>query len=49
MEDFESISDAATRARCEGQALHVAKMIMKERRKFEAITGVVSAIQEFHN
>lgn len=48
VEDFESISDAATRARCERQALHVAKMIMKERRKFEAITGVVSVIQDFH-
>ncbi|WOG82445.1 hypothetical protein DCAR_0101609 [Daucus carota subsp. sativus] len=48
VEDFESITDTATRAKCERQALDVAKMIMKERRRFEAITGAVSAIQEFH-
>ncbi|XP_034677996.1 methylthioribose kinase-like [Vitis riparia] len=46
IEDFESIVDASKRANCERQALVFAKMLLKERRKFQAITEVVSAIQQ---
>ncbi|RVW61392.1 Methylthioribose kinase [Vitis vinifera] len=46
VEDFESIVDASKRANCERQALVFAKMLLKERRKFQAITEVVSAIQQ---
>lgn len=46
VEDFESITDAAKRATCEKQALDFAKMLLKERRKFEAISEVVSAIRQ---
>ncbi|KAL6957574.1 S-methyl-5-thioribose kinase [Sarracenia purpurea var. burkii] len=46
VEDFESITDARNRADCERRALDFAKMLMKERRKFEGIAEVVSAIQE---
>nr|POE57268.1 methylthioribose kinase [Quercus suber] len=44
VEDFESITDASRRADCECQALEVAKLLLKERRKFHAITEVISAI-----
>lgn len=47
VEDFESITDASTRATCERQALNLAKSILKERRKFEGITEVISAIRQF--
>ncbi|GKV26401.1 hypothetical protein SLEP1_g35716 [Rubroshorea leprosula] len=46
VEDFESIKDAGRRADCERQALEFAKMLLKERRKFKAITEVVSAIKQ---
>ncbi|KAL6964057.1 S-methyl-5-thioribose kinase [Sarracenia purpurea var. burkii] len=46
VEDFESITDARNRADCERRALDFAKMLMKERRKFEGIAEVVSVIQE---
>ncbi|PON74719.1 Methylthioribose kinase [Parasponia andersonii] len=46
VEDFESISDASKRAYCERQALGLAKVLLKERRKFQAISQVVSAIQQ---
>ncbi|GLT51219.1 hypothetical protein SLA2020_246430 [Shorea laevis] len=46
VEDFESIKDAGKRADCERQALEFAKMLLKERRKFKAITEVVSAIKQ---
>lgn len=46
VEDFESITDAAKRATCEKQALDFAKMLLKERRKFEAISEIVSAIRQ---
>ncbi|KAK7847565.1 methylthioribose kinase [Quercus suber] len=41
VEDFESITDASRRADCECQALEVAKLLLKERRKFHAITEVL--------
>ncbi|KAL0010752.1 hypothetical protein SO802_005860 [Lithocarpus litseifolius] len=47
VEDFESITDASRRADCELRALEVAKLLLKERRKFHAITEVISAIQKF--
>ncbi|KAM7470472.1 hypothetical protein LguiA_008655 [Lonicera macranthoides] len=46
VEDFESVADAAKRADCERQALNLAKILLKERRKFNSITEVVSAIQQ---
>ncbi|KAK9286932.1 hypothetical protein L1049_015340 [Liquidambar formosana] len=49
VEDFESITDASKRAACERQALEMAKMLLKERRKFHAITEVVSAIRQIHS
>lgn len=45
VEDFESITDAQKRANCERRALHVAKLLLKERRKFKTISQVVSAIR----
>lgn len=44
VEDLESITDASRRADCELRALEVAKLLLKERRKFHAITEVISAI-----
>lgn len=49
VEDFESITDAGKRADCERRALDFAKMLMKERRKFQGIAEVVSAIHELHS
>ncbi|KAA8545814.1 hypothetical protein F0562_020735 [Nyssa sinensis] len=46
--DFESITDASKRAVCERRALDFAKVLLKERRKFQAITEVVLAIQKLH-
>ncbi|KAJ0074565.1 hypothetical protein Patl1_37635 [Pistacia atlantica] len=48
VEDFESIKDARKRAACEQQALGFAKMLLKERRKFQAMAEVVSAIPNLH-
>ncbi|XP_058769533.1 methylthioribose kinase-like [Vicia villosa] len=47
VEDLESIADAGKRATCERRALNFAKTILKERRKFESISEIVSAIQQF--
>ncbi|KAK2405125.1 methylthioribose kinase [Trifolium repens] len=47
VEDLESIADAGKRATCERRALNLAKMVLKERRKFESISEIVSAIQQF--
>ncbi|KAF7811032.1 methylthioribose kinase [Senna tora] len=47
VEDFESITDDSKRAACEHRALDFAKMILKQRKKFEGITEVVSAIGQF--
>lgn len=47
VEDFESISDANKRATCERRALQLAKKILKERRKFEGITEIISVIRQF--
>nr|GLL28544.1 methylthioribose kinase-like [Ipomoea trifida] len=49
VEDFESIPDAEKRANCEQQALNVAKLLLKERRKFQSIEQVVSTIQQYHS
>jgi 5-methylthioribose kinase len=46
VEDFESIADAAKRAECERRALNLAKILLKERRKFNSISQVISAIQQ---
>jgi 5-methylthioribose kinase len=46
VEDFESITDAAKRATCEKRALDLAKILLKERRKFESISEIVSAIRQ---
>ncbi|KAG5238760.1 hypothetical protein OIU76_015231 [Salix suchowensis] len=46
VEDFESITDASKRAQCERPALNLAKMLLKERRNFQSIDEVVSAIQQ---
>ena len=48
VEDFESITDAGYRADCERRALDFAKMLLKERRKFQGIADVISAIQKVH-
>ena len=45
VEDFESITDASRHADCECRALEMEKLLLKERRKFHAITEVISAIQ----
>ena len=49
VEDFESITDASRRADCERRALKVAKLLLKERRKFHAITEVILAIQKLQS
>ncbi|KAL1342862.1 hypothetical protein HN51_029340 [Arachis hypogaea] len=49
VEDFESIADAAKRATCEKRALDLAKTILKERRKFEGIAEIVSAIRQYES
>lgn len=49
VEDFESIKDVSKRAQCEQQALNMAKMLLKERRKLKTITEVVSTIQQLHS
>jgi 5-methylthioribose kinase len=46
VEDFESIKDEARRATCERKALNLAKLLLKERRKFDNIGQVISAIKE---
>ncbi|PQP95775.1 methylthioribose kinase-like [Prunus yedoensis var. nudiflora] len=46
VEDFEAISDASKRAGCERRALQLAKLLLKERRKFQNIAQVVSAIKQ---
>ncbi|OVA02044.1 Aminoglycoside phosphotransferase [Macleaya cordata] len=46
VEDFESIHDASKRAYCERRALEFAKMLLKERRRFQTINEVVIAIQD---
>ncbi|XP_057964629.1 methylthioribose kinase-like [Malania oleifera] len=48
VEDFESITDAKKRSDCERQALEFARMLLKERRRFVAISEVVSVIRELH-
>ncbi|KAH9695334.1 methylthioribose kinase [Citrus sinensis] len=40
VEDFESIKDDSKRAACERQALELAKLLLEERRNFQAITEV---------
>ena len=47
VEDFEAITDAAKRAACERRALDLAKMLLKERRKFDGIAKVITTIQQF--
>ncbi|KAM4098640.1 hypothetical protein ACJW30_07G092700 [Castanea mollissima] len=49
VEDIESITDASRRADCGHRALEVAKLLLKERRKFHAITEVISAIQKLQS
>jgi 5-methylthioribose kinase len=44
VEDFESITYARKRARCEQRALELAKLLLKERRKFQNLGEVVSAV-----
>ncbi|XP_015892828.3 methylthioribose kinase [Ziziphus jujuba] len=46
VEDFESISDAKKRASCERRALDMAKLLLKERKKFHAIDQIVTAMQQ---
>ncbi|KAM1650584.1 hypothetical protein ACFXTH_003145 [Malus domestica] len=46
VEDFESIADASKRAGCERRALELAKLLLKERKKFQDINEVISAIQQ---
>ncbi|KAL3651353.1 hypothetical protein CASFOL_004355 [Castilleja foliolosa] len=49
VEDFESIKEASKRAKCERKALNLAKTLLKERRKFDNIGEVVSAIKKLDN
>lgn len=49
VEDLESIKDASKRAECERRALDLAKMLLKERRRFNDILEVVSAIRNVHS
>ncbi|QHO34866.1 E3 ubiquitin-protein ligase [Arachis hypogaea] len=49
VEDFESVADATKRATCEKRALDLAKMILKERRKFEGIAEILSAIRQYES
>ncbi|KAL5561315.1 hypothetical protein UlMin_031062 [Ulmus minor] len=44
--DFESISDDSKRAQCERRALELAKLLLKERRKFQGIAEIVSTIRQ---
>lgn len=46
VEDFESISEADKRAICERRALDLAKLLLKERRKFHTIGEIVAAIKQ---
>lgn len=46
VEDFESIADPSKRAYCERRALNIAKMLLRERRRFDSIGQVISAIQD---
>ncbi|KAJ3678422.1 hypothetical protein LUZ60_002225 [Juncus effusus] len=46
VEDFESIEDESRRATCERNALNFAKLLLKERRQFDTIGQVISAIQD---
>ncbi|KAL3638526.1 hypothetical protein CASFOL_017897 [Castilleja foliolosa] len=46
VEDFESIKEASKRAECERKALNFAKTLLKERRKFNSIGEIVSAIEQ---
>lgn len=46
VEDFESIADPSKRAPCERRALESAKLLLKERRKFQDIAEIVSAIRK---
>ena len=48
-DEAESITDASRRADCEHRALEVAKLLLKERRKFHAITEVILAIQKLQS
>ncbi|XP_030486349.2 methylthioribose kinase [Cannabis sativa] len=45
VEDLESIADPSKRATCEKRALCLAKMLLKERRKFHDISEIVSAVR----
>ncbi|XP_073046135.1 methylthioribose kinase 2-like [Primulina eburnea] len=45
VEDFESIKEADKRADCERKALNFAKTLLKDRRQFQNIEEVVSAIE----
>ncbi|KAE9618681.1 hypothetical protein Lal_00046902 [Lupinus albus] len=47
VEDLESITDAAKRAASERRALDLAKTLLKERRKYEAISDIIAAIRQF--
>ncbi|CAI9765591.1 unnamed protein product [Fraxinus pennsylvanica] len=44
--DFESIKEAKKRAVCERKALNFAKNLLKERRDFQSISEVVSAMEQ---
>lgn len=44
--DFESIKEAKKQAVCERKALNFAKNLLKERRDFESISDVVSAMEQ---
>lgn len=46
VEDFESIADASKRAYCERRALNLAKMLLKERRRFDNIDQVISSVKD---
>ncbi|KAI4375964.1 hypothetical protein MLD38_013771 [Melastoma candidum] len=46
VEDFESISDPGKRAACERKALDFAKLLLKNRRSFVQIGGVVRAMRQ---
>ncbi|KAL2477305.1 Methylthioribose kinase [Forsythia ovata] len=46
VEDFESIKEAKKRADCERKALNFAKNLLKERRNYQSINEVVSAIEQ---
>ncbi|KAG0483228.1 hypothetical protein HPP92_011312 [Vanilla planifolia] len=46
VEDFESITDAKRRAYCEHRALEFAKLLLKERRRFNTIEEIIVAIKE---